>query len=448
MSDLEQKRREVRRRLIDENEFPNIPENWSVERLRFLFTESKERNGKSPVGEMLSVSEYRGVVPRDYEHEDQKRTDEELENYRVVRPGQLAVNSMWLNHLGLGVSEHTGHVSPAYNVYDISERLDRRFVHHLMRSNYYLKIYLRYLYGIRPNSFQIKSNDWASIPIIVPDLATQRQIADFLDRETARIDLLIEKKQRLVALLGDHWDRFTFDLFSLETSTRFNLDKSAWEHQKLKFLSPRVTVGIVVTPAAYYTDDGVPAIRGTNIRAMDLRLDDIVSITDEGHRINKKSAVAEGDVVVVRTGQPGTAAVVPKALDGANCIDVILVKKSKKYLSDLLAHFLNSSAAKAQYSSGSSGAIQQHFNISIASNLVVPVPPLHEQERVLRILRQEGQRIRNLTSALQTSIDRLKEYRSALITAAVTGQIDVSTYTKSGAPDAQLDAIQEEMGAL
>jgi type I restriction enzyme S subunit len=117
VSDLERKRREVRQRLIDENEFPNIPEDWGVERLRFLFTESKERNGKSPVGEMLSVSEYRGVMPREYEYEEQKRTNEELESYRVVRPGQLAVNSMWLNHLGLGVSGYTGHVSPAYNVY-------------------------------------------------------------------------------------------------------------------------------------------------------------------------------------------------------------------------------------------------------------------------------------------------------------------------------------------
>ena len=204
MITVDQKRHEVRQRLVEENEFPNIPENWSIERLRFLFSESKERNGKVPVGEMLSVSEYHGVIPREYEHEEQKRTEEELENYRVVRPGQLAVNSMWLNHLGLGVSDHIGHVSPAYNVYDLSYRLDRRFVHHLMRSNYYLKIYLRYLYGIRPNSFQIKSNDWASIPIIVPDLPTQRAIADFLDRETARIDSLIEKTKKSINRLKEY----------------------------------------------------------------------------------------------------------------------------------------------------------------------------------------------------------------------------------------------------
>ena len=196
---------QVRERLIRENEMPELPEGWSVERLRFLLTESKERNGSEPVGDMLSVSEYHGVTPKAYEFEEHRRSDAELETYRVVRSGQMAVNSMWLNHLGLGVSEHLGHVSPAYGVYDISSRLDGRFVHHLMRSNFYLKIYLRYLYGIRPNSFQIKSYDWASIPVIVPDLPTQKRIAAFLDRETARIDELIAKKGTFIEKADEQW---------------------------------------------------------------------------------------------------------------------------------------------------------------------------------------------------------------------------------------------------
>ena len=253
MSDLAQAQRRVRQRLIEENEFPAIPDSWSIERLRFLFTESKERNGSSPVGQMLSISEYRGVIPREYDHEEQKRSDEELENYRVVRPGQLAVNSMWLNHLGLGVSEHTGHVSPAYNVYNISDRLDRRFVHHLMRSSYYLKIYLRYLYGIRPNSFQIKSNDWASLPIIVPDLETQKAIADFLDRETARIDQLIEKKQRLIVTLSRAVTSIALQALSIgfsnlsydPSSNRIDFDDLSddWQRVRVKQVVNHMTSG-------------------------------------------------------------------------------------------------------------------------------------------------------------------------------------------------------------
>ena len=192
-------RSESERQLILSNGVPRLPNGWRVRRFRFLFSESKERNGARPVSEMLSVSEYFGVTPKSYDHDEQKRTEDELTTYKVVRPNQLAVNSMWLNHLGLGVSLHVGHVSPAYNVYSISAELFPRFVHHLLRSSFYLKIYKRYLYGIRPNSFQIKSNDWASIPIIMPEMKDQREIADFLDRETARIDKLVERKQQLIA---------------------------------------------------------------------------------------------------------------------------------------------------------------------------------------------------------------------------------------------------------
>lgn len=441
MNDLEQKRRAVKQRLIEDNEFPDIPEDWGVERLRFLFTESKERNGKSPVGEMLSVSEYRGVVPREYDNEEQKRTDDELENYRVVRPGQLAVNSMWLNHLGLGVSEHTGHVSPAYNVYEIADRLDRRFVHHLMRSNYYLKIYLRYLYGIRPNSFQIKSNDWASIPIIVPDLATQSQIADFLDRETARIDLLIEKKQRLVALLGEKYKaekkRLVFDLDnqsverSASTVTWFPDLPKHWrfmrcshifnnlDHRRIPLSSEQR--GDLAKIYPYYGASGI-------IDAVDDYLFD-------------------GDTILV--GE-----------DGANLVmqsTPIAFQASGKYWVNNHAHILTPrfgdfdywihALNQVPYEVFVTGSTQPKLTSAVLGNIRLPVPPTDEQAEIAQNIETMGQRVNTAIEPIRTSIDRLKEYRSALITAAVTGQIDVATYAKSGTPDRRIDAIQEEMGA-
>lgn len=408
---------------------------WNMYRLGQLFNERREKVSDKDYAP-LSVT-MNGIVPQ----LDSAAKSDDGDNRKLVRAGDYVINSRSDRKGSGGISPYDGSVSLISIVLE-PKRIDPAFAHHLLRSAAFQEEFYRWGHGIVADLWTTRYSDMKNIRLYVPDLATQRQIADFLDRETARIDLLIEKKQRLVALLGDHWNRFTFDLFSLEMLTRFKLDKSEWQHQKLKFLSPQVTVGIVVTPAAYYTDDGVPAIRGTNIRAMDIRLDDMVSITDEGHRINKKSAIVEGDVVVVRTGQPGTAAVVPKALDGANCIDVILIKKSEKYLSDLLAYFLNSPAAKAQYSSSSSGAIQQHFNISIASNLIVPMPPLREQDRVLAILGQEGQRVRKLTSTLQNSITRLREYRSALITAAVTGQINVQACAKFDACEGHLSTLQ------
>ena len=77
----------------------------------------------------------------------------------------------------------------------------------------------------------------------------------------------------------------------------------------------------------------------------------------------------------------------------------------------------------------------------------VAIPPLDEMRATLEILWSRVGKLDQIGDKTNASIDRLKEYRAALITAAVTGQIDVETYAKSGTPDRRLDAIQEEMGA-
>ena len=81
-----------------------VPEHWEVAPFQGLFDMSPEKNGNEIVGEMLSISGYRGVEQKRYESDSQKRTKEQLADYRVVRNGQLAVNTMWLNYAGLGVS--------------------------------------------------------------------------------------------------------------------------------------------------------------------------------------------------------------------------------------------------------------------------------------------------------------------------------------------------------
>lgn len=91
-----------------------IPARWTLEKFKYLFQVSNEKNGVEPVGQMLSVSGYRGVEVKEYNDEAKKRTLEEVAEYRVVRKGQLVVNTMWLNYSGLGVSDYEGYVSPVH----------------------------------------------------------------------------------------------------------------------------------------------------------------------------------------------------------------------------------------------------------------------------------------------------------------------------------------------
>ncbi|WP_188475582.1 restriction endonuclease subunit S, partial [Gemmobacter megaterium] len=93
------------------------------------------------------------------------------------------------------------------------------------------------------------------------------------------------------------------------------------------------------------------------------------------------------------------------------------------------------------------GFNQTHLPNRAFTQLFLKVPPIEEQKRIADYLEAVSMHTKTVTEKTNTSIDRLKEYRSALITAAVTGQIEVATYAKSGTPDRRLDAIQEEMGA-
>ena len=422
-----------------------------------MFRESKERNGPVPVGTMLSVSEYHGVTPKDYDHEEQRRTDAELETYRVVRPGQLAVNSMWLNHLGLGVSDHLGHISPAYAAFDISERIDRRFAHHLLRSQLYLKIYLRYLYGIRPNSYQIKTNDWNSIPIIVPPVDTQKAIAAFLDRETARIDQLIEKKQRLVALLGETRSNITTEVlyplfgritWSVEDKAfRFIPQHSGGRVVRLKYLVQHMTSGARGW-SDEVGDEGELFLQSGNIgRRMQVDFSSAVRVKPQSGAEANRTAVRAQDVLVCitggRTGAVGFVETEPER-SYINQHVCLLRSNPQKILPRLLAQLLWSQIGQSQFSACQYG-LKQGLGFSEVANILLPIPPFEQQAALTQNILERCQRVDQIERMTALSITRLQEHRSALITAAVTGQIDVTRWSRYGEADRRLDQIQEEL---
>ena len=103
---------------------------------------------------------------------------------------------------GIERATEPGCISPAYTVLAPSRKVEPTFFQYLLKSQVFISHLQTTVTGIRDGK-SVKFENFANIVLPVPDLATQRQIADFLDRETARIDLLIEKKQRLVVLLSE-----------------------------------------------------------------------------------------------------------------------------------------------------------------------------------------------------------------------------------------------------
>lgn len=274
-----------------------------------------------------------------------------------------------------------------------------------------------------------------SFMIARPPIEDQGYIVRFLDRETAKIDEMIAKKERLIVLLEEKRTAL------ISRAVTEGLDSSApmkdsglswlgavpshWEIKRLKYQSPQVTVGIVVTPARYYVDEGIPCLRSFNVSQRGLTDSDLVFISKASNELHAKSMIFTGDLVVVRTGQPGTTAVVDERFHGTNCIDLIIVRKSRKFNSAFLAYLANSWFAKVQFETGAGGAIQQHFNIEIAKNLLVLCPPISEQAAIVEYLDGQSRRLDDIIRLNRSLVEKLREYRTALISAAVTGKIDV-----------------------
>ncbi len=263
---------------------------------------------------------------------------------------------------------------------------------------------------------EISASDLGSLLVPATGGEDQRRIADYLDRETATIDALIEKQRQLIAVLTQR--------------RRTVVEESLVKHELREFPLRRLmtgTVGIVVTPAKWYGEDGPLAVRGLNIREGVFDMNDVVRMSREGDALHPKSRLRAGDVVIVRTGDAGRAAVVPPNLEGTQAIDVLIVRCGPTLEPQFLVDLLSSRVLDDAISTSTSGTIQGHLNVGALKALSIPLPSAAEQRELSAFWAQETEKIDALIAKAERFIELAQERRAALITAAVTGQIEIPT---------------------
>ena len=158
-----------------------------------------------------------------------------------------------------------------------------------------------------------------------------------------------------------------------------------WQEVKLGDIAEYVTVGYVGPMAHEYLPAGIPFLRSQDIKTYRIDFTDITYISEEFHERIKKSALQPGDVVIVRTGRPGTSAVIPETLPISNCSDLVVVRPGSNLDSRYLCYYINS-IAQDHVSAYSVGAVQQHYNVGSAKELKLLLPPLSEQRSIVRVL--------------------------------------------------------------
>lgn len=170
-----------------------------------------------------------------------------------------------------------------------------------------------------------------------------------------------------------------------------------WKRVKLKDLCREITVGYVGPMATEYTANGIPFLRSQNILPFQLELSSVKYISPEFHKKLKKSALYPRDVVVVRTGYPGTACVIPSSFPVSNCADLVIIRPSSQLNSYYLAYVFNSAWGRSHVSGNLVGVAQQHFNIGVAKEMVIHLPPFSIQNKIASILSAYDELIENNT---------------------------------------------------
>ncbi|SIO11737.1 restriction endonuclease subunit S [Vannielia litorea] len=324
--------------------------------------------------------------------------------------------------------------------------MDSRFVLHTIRSQIVqYAIAINWSWGTQQN---IGMGALGRIQVPIPDLATQRQIANFLDRETARIGLLIEKREKFASLVAEARDSLVATMICGESSEKLDTTRNDWTDARPEnWKSERAK--IYFRERIEKSVDGseelltVSHITGVTTRAeKDVNM--FLAESNKGYKI-----VHPGDIVInTMWGWMGAMGV--SSHHGIISPSYGVYRPtSDAFDRDYLDLMLRSKPFVAEVTRRSKGIHSSRLRIypDAFLDMRLPVPPRDEQFAILAELRRRTERENALLAKNEQASALLKEYRSALITAAVTGQIDVTTYTKSGTPDRRLDAIQEEMGA-
>jgi type I restriction enzyme S subunit len=294
----------------------------------------------------------------------------------------------------------------------------------------------------------VNAPDVATIPILLPPTPEQRTIADFLDVQTKKINTLIAKKRAFIEKLKEK--RTALISHTVTRGLPPAAAKAAglnhkpklkpsgiewlgdvpvhWAVRPLKIIvSEPITDGPHETPEIL--DDGIPFVSAESVR--NNRIDFTRKrgfISREDHRkYSLKYSPKRDDIYMIKSGATtGNLAIVDTDDEFNIWSPLAAIRTNKKIASPrYVLHAMNAKEFQTSVQLFWSYGTQQNIGMNVIENLVIPLPPLIEQDAIANYLDRETSKIDRMIKKVEAVIEKLQEYRTALITAAVTGKIDV-----------------------
>jgi type I restriction enzyme S subunit len=290
-------------------------------------------------------------------------------------------------------------------------------------------------------------NDLREYKLALPSISEQSKIVSFLDRETAKIDALIAEQQRLIELLKEKRQALISHAVTKGLNPDAPMKESGIEwlgevpkHWKLKQLKhvvdPTTSITYGIVQAGPHYEGGIPYIKTSDISGDSLPLEGYSLTSPEIDYAYQRSKVTKGDLVIAIRATVGKCLPVPDELDGANLTQgTAKISPGLNVSKEYLLSAINASATQAYFDHMAKGATFKEITLDALRRTPVVLPPIGEQIVISDYLKQEITKLDTLTTEAKTAINLLQERRTALISAAVTGKIDVRGLVSAALPE-------------
>lgn len=397
-----------------------VPKHWELKRLGSKFSQRKEKVSDKDF-EPLSVTK-NGILPQLANVAKSDASD----NRKLVRKGDFVINSRSDRKGSSGLSDFDGSVSLINIVLEPNSTIDSNFCHHLLKSYLFQEEFYKYGHGIVADLWTTNYDDMKNIYLAIPPIDEQENIAIFLNKELIKIDNLISKQEQLIKLLDE---------------------------QRKSIISHAVTKGL--NPNAPMKDSGVEWLGEIPKNWDIIRFSNIFT---ENKR--KNIGMIENNVLSLSYGNikekniQTNKGLLPESFETYQIVepnDIIFrftdLQNDKKSLrngiskfhgiitsayvnvktdqnSDFYNYLFRSYDLKKVFYSMGDG-MRQSLKMSELNLMPIVLPPKHEQQAIVNYIELESKKIMTLISKQTHLIEKLKEYRSSIISHAVTGKIDV-----------------------
>lgn len=411
----------------------DIPESWSLSPLKYLFRETSDKG--YPDLQLLSVYRDHGVVPTDSRDDNHNVPSEDLSGYKKIEVGNLVTNKMKAWQGSICISNYKGIVSPAYYIYKRTEEENNpRYFHYLLRSSIYISVYKANSKGIRPGQWDLEKKFFERVPIIIPNVETQNKITTLLDSKIDIIDGIIAKKQKLIDLLQEKRQALITQAVTKGLDPNAKMKDSgvewigkipeSWKIKKIKFIADLYTGNSISDEGKAEFDvesDGFPYISTKDIDLIFSTIDYDNGMLIPKNRKDFKVAAEDSILLCIEGGSAGKKiGYTDRQVCFVNKLCCIKSRKDNRYI----YYYFKTKNCRGYFELSITGLIGG-VSTQRLKEFFCPYPTAREKEIISNYLDSKMEVIDKSMVLLISQIEKLSEFKSALIYNAVTGKIKV-----------------------